>query len=138
MAIDCFKEVCCDLNFDQLISELLVETQVREVSATLSVMLEVLGIFKHINHELDSLISCDSRVAVKHFCDVSKRGGSIKGCLWISCRTTKLNNGLNNLIFSSVRFWFLTVLNLESLDLTLMQVIVLKDVLKSFGYFSEN
>lgn len=54
--LDGREHVGCDVVIDQRIDQLLVKGQVREVSAPLSVILDVLRILEHGKHELDSLL----------------------------------------------------------------------------------
>ena len=73
MSFNCFEQECCDFLLDQLLPEGFIEAQVGEVSATLSVMLNILRVFQHVSHKVDSIIRGNNLVAIKDFRDMRKR-----------------------------------------------------------------
>ena len=80
VAFDRFEQECCYSFLDQLVSEALVKAQVGEVAAPLPVMLNILSVFKHVYHEVNSIVCSNLVVAVENLCNMRKRCGCIKCC----------------------------------------------------------
>ena len=104
MTIDSLKQVRGNLFHDQLISVLLIETQIGKVSAPLSMMLDILSVFEHVNHKVNGFIGSHFVVAVENICHMSKRCSCVQCSLSISGQSTKLNDGANNLLLSLLHF----------------------------------
>ena len=62
-----------------------VETQVSKVSTSLSMVLDVFGIFKHIHHEFNRILGSHTLIAMQNLCDMGKRCGCIKCGLRVTC-----------------------------------------------------
>lgn len=78
LAVDGLQEKRADVLVNQLVSEILVETEVGEVAAALSVVLQVLGILQHIDHEVNSICRGNLRVAMQYLGDVGQTSGCIE------------------------------------------------------------
>ena len=68
--LDGREHVGRDVVLDKRVYQLLIKGKVREVSATLSVILDVLCILEHGKHEFDSLLGCHLFIEVEHLSHV--------------------------------------------------------------------
>ena len=107
LAVDGLEQEGANILLDQLVPEVFVETQICEVAAPLSVMLEVLRVLQHINHEVDRICRGYHRVAVQNFGNMGQTGGGIQTCLWVPCLLPQFHNRVDDVRFDTVIARFL-------------------------------
>ena len=72
------QEEGADVLVNQLVTEVFVETQVGKVAAALSVVLEVLGILEHVNHEVNGIRRGYFWITMQYFSDMSQASSRIE------------------------------------------------------------
>ena len=95
LTIDSLQQELSDVLFDQLVAEILIETQVSEVAAALSVVRQVLGVLEHVDHELDATMGY-LRVAVQHLGDVSQARRRVQLRLRVLGLAAQLHDGVDD------------------------------------------
>lgn len=83
LSVDGLEQKRTDVFLDELVSEILVETEIGEIPAALSVVLQILRVFQHVYHEVDGISGGHHRVAIENLGDMSQAGGGIQGSLLI-------------------------------------------------------
>jgi hypothetical protein len=135
LTVNRLKKETADIFLDELVSEVLVKTEVCKVAATLSVLVEVLCVLEHNNHEVNSVWRGNFRVAVEYLCYVSQASCCVEHCLRVFCLLSKLDNGLNDVCLNAVVLNSIGVLSL--VKKLLVGLVVFQDKLKAFGDLSE-
>ena len=112
LTINSFEQKCTNIFFNKLVTEIFVETQVCKVSTALSIVLKILGISKHICHEVNGISARNFWIAVENLGNVSQTSSCVKRCLRVLCHLTKIDNCINNISLYAMILDFVRVLSL--------------------------
>jgi len=134
LAVNGLEQVPPDVFFDELVPEVLVETEVCEVSAALSVLVEVFGVLEHHDHEVDGVWRGDLWVAVQDLGDVGEAGRRIQHGLRIFGLLSELDDRLYDVGFDRVILHFV----LGFIKELFVGLVVLEDELEALADLPEH
>lgn len=95
LALNGLEQEETNVFLDKLVTEVLVEAEVGEIPAALSIMPKVLRVLEHVDHELDAAVS-DFRVAVEHLSDMGQASRRVQLRLRVLRLSAQLHDGLND------------------------------------------
>lgn len=135
LAINRLKQKSTDVFLYKLVSKIFVETKVSEVPTPLSVLVEILCILQHDDHEINGIWRSNFRITMKDFSDVCETCGSIEHCLGVFSLFTKSHNCVNDICFNTVILHFVWVLCI--IKQLLVSLIILQDILEALRNLSK-
>ena len=109
MAFDRLQQEGRYLLVYKVVSEVPVEAQIGEISTSLAVVQDILGVLEHIDHEKYGVIRGHLVVAVEHLGYVGERRGCVQRCLMVSRGAPNLHYRGDDLVLGVLIIIFIIV-----------------------------